>query len=67
LQPGRLHLVSNPYLVPRIAFLPGESKFGMWCRLRLGRNPLEMVRNRCRRWRGRGQGDEPIGEPAATD
>jgi peptidoglycan/xylan/chitin deacetylase (PgdA/CDA1 family) len=50
--PGRLHLASNPYLVPRIAFPPGESKLGMWCRLRLGRNPFEAVRNRWRRWTG---------------
>jgi glycosyltransferase involved in cell wall biosynthesis/peptidoglycan/xylan/chitin deacetylase (PgdA/CDA1 family) len=47
--PGRLHLATNPRLIPRIAFLPGESRFGMWCRLRLGRNPFEMLRNRWRR------------------
>ncbi|MFZ0747487.1 MAG: glycosyltransferase [Terracidiphilus sp.] len=44
--PGRLHLGTNPYLVPRIAFLPGESRIGMWCRLRIGRNPFEVFRNR---------------------
>ena len=51
--PGRLHLASNPFLVPRIAFLPGESRVGMWCRLRLGKNPLEVIRNRWRRLTGR--------------
>jgi peptidoglycan/xylan/chitin deacetylase (PgdA/CDA1 family) len=50
--PGRLHLGTNPALVPRIAFLPGESKFGMWCRLRFGRNPFEVTRNRWKRWIG---------------
>ncbi len=44
--PGRLHLATDPLLVPRIAFLSGESRFGMWCRLRLGRNPFEVIRNR---------------------
>lgn len=47
--PGRLHLAVDPSLVPRIAFLPGESRIGMWCRLRLGRNPFEVIRNRWRR------------------
>ncbi len=44
--PGRLHLATNPHLAPRIAFLPGESRFGMWCRLRLGKNPYEVCRGR---------------------
>jgi len=44
--PGRLHLGTNPHLAPRISFLPGESRFGMWCRLRLGRNLFEVCRNR---------------------
>ena len=35
---GVLHLGTNPYLVPRIRFVPGETRFGIWCRLRLGRN-----------------------------
>jgi glycosyltransferase involved in cell wall biosynthesis/peptidoglycan/xylan/chitin deacetylase (PgdA/CDA1 family) len=48
--PGRLHLGTNPALVPRIAFLPGESKAGMWCRLRFGRNPFEAARNRWGNW-----------------
>jgi peptidoglycan/xylan/chitin deacetylase (PgdA/CDA1 family) len=47
--PGRLHLATDPALAPRIAFLPGESTFGMWCRLRLGRNPFEVLRNRWRK------------------
>ena len=50
--PGILHLGSNPHLVPRIAFLPGETRFGMWCRLRLGKNPIEVARNRWRKWFG---------------
>lgn len=53
--PGRLHLATNPCLIPRIAFLPGESHFGMWCRLRLGRNPFEVLRNRWRRLIGSGR------------
>ena len=51
--PGRLHLGVDPSLVPRIAFLPGESKIGMWCRLRLGKNPFEVIRNRWRRFIGK--------------
>ncbi len=51
--PGRLHLATDPALIPRIAFLPGESKFGMWCRLRLGRNPLEVLRNRWKKLAGK--------------
>lgn len=51
--PGRLHLGTNPALVPRIAFLAGESKFGMWCRLRTGRNPIEAVRNRWNKMLGK--------------
>jgi glycosyltransferase involved in cell wall biosynthesis/peptidoglycan/xylan/chitin deacetylase (PgdA/CDA1 family) len=43
---GVLHLGTNPHLVPRIRFIPGETRFGIWCRLRLGRNLLEV-------WRGR--------------
>ncbi len=56
--PGRLHLGTNTSLIPRIAFLPGESNFGMWCRLRLGRNPLEFVRNRWRKITGCWREDE---------
>jgi len=44
--PGRLHLGTNPHLAPRISVLPGESRFGMWCRLRLGKNLSEVCRNR---------------------
>jgi glycosyltransferase involved in cell wall biosynthesis/peptidoglycan/xylan/chitin deacetylase (PgdA/CDA1 family) len=51
--PGRLHLATDPALIPRIAFLPGESKFGMWCRLRLGRNPNEVMRNRLKKLAGK--------------
>ena len=43
---GVLHLGTNPYLVPRIRFVPGETRFGIWCRLRLGRNLLEVCRGR---------------------
>lgn len=46
--PGILHLKTDPQQIPRIAFLPGESRFGMWCRLRLGKNPFEVARNRYR-------------------
>ena len=60
--PGRLHLATNPALVPRIAFLPGESKFGMACRLRFGRNPLEVIRNRWRKLTGSSR-PEPYGSP----
>jgi peptidoglycan/xylan/chitin deacetylase (PgdA/CDA1 family) len=55
--PGRLHLATDPALAPRIAFLPGESRFGMWCRLRLGRNPMEVARNRWKRMLGRSNHD----------
>ncbi|HXE07426.1 MAG TPA: glycosyltransferase [Acidobacteriaceae bacterium] len=51
--PGRLHLGTHPLRIPRIAFLPGESRIGMWCRLRLGRNPFEVLQNRWRRLIGR--------------
>ena len=51
--PGRLHLAVDPALVPRICFLPGESRLGMWCRLRLGKNPFEVIRNRWRRLVGK--------------
>ena len=47
---GVLHLGTNPYLVPRIRFVPGETRFGIWCRLRLGRNPLEACRGRWARF-----------------
>ena len=43
---GILNLATDPHLVPRISFLPGETRFGMWCRLRLGKNPYEVCRNR---------------------
>jgi len=44
--PGSLHLATDPSLVPRIAFLPGESRLGIWCRLKLGKNPSEVLRSR---------------------
>jgi glycosyltransferase involved in cell wall biosynthesis/peptidoglycan/xylan/chitin deacetylase (PgdA/CDA1 family) len=44
--PGILNLATDPHLVPRISFLPGETRFGMWCRLRLGKNPYEVLRRR---------------------
>lgn len=67
-QPGRLHLGIDPAVVPRIAFLPGESRFGMWCRLRLGRNPFEVLRNRWRKWSGRRTGANLHGNaPALGD
>jgi glycosyltransferase involved in cell wall biosynthesis/peptidoglycan/xylan/chitin deacetylase (PgdA/CDA1 family) len=43
---GRLHLGTDPSLVPRIFFPAGESKIGMWCRLLLERNPMEVCRIR---------------------
>jgi peptidoglycan/xylan/chitin deacetylase (PgdA/CDA1 family) len=46
--PGILHLGTSPYLVPRISFQSGETRFAMWCRLRLGKNPFEVFRNRWR-------------------
>ena len=51
---GRLHLATDPSLVPRICFSPGESRLGMWCRLRLGRNPFEELRHVWDRVTGRG-------------
>jgi glycosyltransferase involved in cell wall biosynthesis/peptidoglycan/xylan/chitin deacetylase (PgdA/CDA1 family) len=65
--PGRLHLAVDPSLVPRIAFLPGESKIGMWCRLRLGKNPFEVIRNRWRRIIGKHPGEVYGGMGAAVD
>jgi peptidoglycan/xylan/chitin deacetylase (PgdA/CDA1 family) len=44
---GVLHLNTDPHLVPRIFFLPGETRFGIWCRLRLGRNLIDVCQ---RRW-----------------
>ena len=44
--PGRLSLETDPHLVPRINFLPGESRIGMWCRLQFGKNPFEICRTR---------------------
>lgn len=44
--PGMLHLATDPRLAPRIEFMPGETRFGIWCRLRYGRNPFEVFRNR---------------------
>ena len=65
--PGVLHLGSNPYLVPRIAFLPGETRFGMSCRLRLGKNPFEVARNRWRRLFGHAPEAKTAGaKPIAT-
>jgi glycosyltransferase involved in cell wall biosynthesis/peptidoglycan/xylan/chitin deacetylase (PgdA/CDA1 family) len=46
---GRLHLGTDPSLVPRIFFVPGETRFGMWCRLRLERNPMQVILVRWRR------------------
>jgi peptidoglycan/xylan/chitin deacetylase (PgdA/CDA1 family)/glycosyltransferase involved in cell wall biosynthesis len=65
--PGRLHLAVDPSLIPRIAFLPGESKIGMWCRLRLGRNPFEVIRNRWRRIIGKRPDEFHAGEGATVD
>lgn len=48
--PGRLCLGTNPHMVPRISFLPGESRVGMWCRLRIGKNPFEVCRTRWSRF-----------------
>jgi glycosyltransferase involved in cell wall biosynthesis/peptidoglycan/xylan/chitin deacetylase (PgdA/CDA1 family) len=50
---GVLHLGTNPHLVPRIRFLPGETRFGIWCRLRLGRNLFEICRGRWARLVGK--------------
>ena len=65
--PGRLHLATNPFLAPRIAFLPGESKLGMWCRLKLGRNPFEFLRNRWKKKTGSYEVDQAAPEIAARD
>jgi glycosyltransferase involved in cell wall biosynthesis/peptidoglycan/xylan/chitin deacetylase (PgdA/CDA1 family) len=65
--PGRLHLATDPALAPRIAFLPGESKFGMWCRLRLGRNPLEVLRNRWKKLAGKQDPDSSGAVHGKTD
>ncbi|HZB88543.1 MAG TPA: polysaccharide deacetylase family protein [Terracidiphilus sp.] len=54
--PGVLTLASNPHVVPRIEFLTGESRLGMWCRLRLGKNPMEVARNRWRKLLGERRG-----------
>jgi glycosyltransferase involved in cell wall biosynthesis/peptidoglycan/xylan/chitin deacetylase (PgdA/CDA1 family) len=60
-RPGLLHLASDPHLVSRIGFLPGESRTGMRMRLRLGKNPYEVCRNRLSnfvdRFRGRNKTD----------
>ena len=50
---GTLHLGTNPHLAPRIQFVPGETRFGIWCRLRLGRNLLETFRGRWARLAGK--------------
>jgi glycosyltransferase involved in cell wall biosynthesis/peptidoglycan/xylan/chitin deacetylase (PgdA/CDA1 family) len=50
---GVLHLGTNPFLAPRLRFLPGETRFGIWCRLRLGRNLLESFRGRWARYTGK--------------
>ena len=65
--PGRLHLAVDPSLVPRIAFLPGESKIGMWCRLRLGKNPFEVIRNRWWRFIGKRPEEVYAGAGATVD
>jgi peptidoglycan/xylan/chitin deacetylase (PgdA/CDA1 family) len=44
--PGFLDLSTDPHLAPRISFLHGETRFGMWCRLRLGKNLFEVCKNR---------------------
>ncbi len=44
--PGLFHLGTDPHLVPRILFQPGETRFGMWCRLHLGNNLFEVCRGR---------------------
>lgn len=61
---GTLHLGTNLHLVPRILFLPGESRFGMWCRLRLGRNVFEVCRGRWRRLTNRIRGNRTLGDLA---
>jgi glycosyltransferase involved in cell wall biosynthesis/peptidoglycan/xylan/chitin deacetylase (PgdA/CDA1 family) len=55
---GTLHLGTNLHLAPRILLLPGESRFGMWCRLRIGRNLFEVCRGRWRRLTKRIRGGE---------
>ncbi len=64
---GRLHLAGDPFRVPRIAFLPGESKVGMWCRLRMGRNPFEEIRNLWRRLFGHSSKDFYAGVGATPE
>jgi glycosyltransferase involved in cell wall biosynthesis/peptidoglycan/xylan/chitin deacetylase (PgdA/CDA1 family) len=64
---GRLHLAGDPFRVPRIAFLPGESKVGMWCRLRMGRNPFEEIRSRWSRSFGRSPRDFHAGISATPE
>jgi peptidoglycan/xylan/chitin deacetylase (PgdA/CDA1 family) len=44
--PGFLQQGTDPHLVPLLSFLPGESRIGIWCRLRLGRNPFDVCRRR---------------------
>lgn len=46
--PGMLHLGADPHLAPRISFLPGETRWAMRCRLRFGKTPYEICRNRFR-------------------
>lgn len=50
---GVLHLGTNPHLVPRIHFVPGETRFGIWCRLRIGRNLFEACKGRWARLVGK--------------
>jgi hypothetical protein len=54
---GILHLGTDLHLVPRLRFGPGESRFGIWCRLRLGRNLLESFRGRWARLAAKTAGD----------
>jgi peptidoglycan/xylan/chitin deacetylase (PgdA/CDA1 family) len=62
---GVLHLGTNPYLAPRVLFLPRETRFGIWCRLRLGRNLFEVCRGRWRRFTQRIRNHEPFGTIAS--
>jgi peptidoglycan/xylan/chitin deacetylase (PgdA/CDA1 family) len=42
---GLLDLSTDPYLVPRFEFLPGETRFGIWCHLHFGNNAFVYCRN----------------------
>jgi peptidoglycan/xylan/chitin deacetylase (PgdA/CDA1 family) len=59
--PGFLHLGVDPHLAPRISFLPGETRWGMWCRLHFGKNPYEICRNRWAKFLRRARGKSASG------